>query len=135
MNRIHNHMSPTAPPLIHSPNWFASASQSLKLIQDNLAMYENDERVAPSNAILENVRIFLETLKDKTAGHINLSEPKLFVSPNGDIVTTFGDRPQVLNVRFGNSTTFLFIHPTLGTVKGTEICDAIVLTINHFQTI
>jgi len=119
---------------LNKPSWFTSASRSLELIEENIGDFENDERIAPTPEVIQAVREFLKVLDGQVSTDFNITEPKLFVSPNGHIVATLGSRPKTLNVRFTPETTFLFKDPDLGTSKGKGLDAAIKLVVEHFQT-
>src|SRR3990167_7260465 len=122
-------------PTACKPDWFIAASNSLRLIEENVHKYENDERIPPSSEVIESVQSFLETLRSLAPVNSDIAEPKLFVSPNGDIVAKLGSRPQTLNIRFGAVAGFVLVHPKLGTLKGDGVSGAIELAIKHFQTV
>lgn len=117
------------------PDWFIAASKSLRLIEENVHKYENDERIPPSSKVIESVQSFLDALRSLAPVNSAIAEPKLFVSPNGDIVATLGSRPQTLNIRFGAASSYVLVHPKLGTSKGEGASGAIEIAIKHFQTI
>lgn len=127
-------MTPLAPTAC-KPDWFIAASKSLRLIEENVHKYENDERIPPSFEVIESVQLFLETLRTLAPVNAAIAEPKLFVSPNGDIVATLGCRPQTLNIRFGTAASYVLVHPKFGTSKGEGASGAIEMAIKHFQTI
>lgn len=52
---------------------------NLALIEKNLEKYSNDERVAPTQEVIDRVRTFLKGIDDPP-------DSELFVSPNGAIV-------------------------------------------------
>lgn len=116
-------------------NWYLLASQNLQTIAENISLYDDEERKAPDLTTLQMGKQFLELLNRELPKGSGLADPKITVSPNGDLVITIGSRPQSLNVRFsGWSTKFLFKHPTLGTVKGSGLAESKELAIQHFQT-
>lgn len=116
------------------PDWFIAASKSLQLIEENLCAYKSEDREAPNEAVINAVREFLKGLSSRVPKDWNIAEPKLFVSPNGQIVATMGCRPQTLNIRFAPEVTFLFKHPDLGTSKGNGLEATICLVLEHFRT-
>lgn len=118
---------------IKRPDWFLAASENLEKIENNLEKYENDERIRPSAETIASVKTFLKAVFTANEEAV-IAEPKLFVSPNGQVVATLGDRPQCLSVTFSPDISFIFRHPEFGVIKGIGLECPVKIALEHFRT-
>ena len=83
-----------------SPEWYTASCKNLALIEQNADDYEDPEEGdrAPSREVFDAVRTFLIALSNE--GDIKLEEPRMFVSPNGHIVLTYGNKSKSIDIRF-----------------------------------
>lgn len=117
-----------------SPDWFVNASKNLALIETNAADYDHPEEgdKAPSKEVFVNVRSFLDVLR--ASGAARLDVPRIFVSPTGQLVLTFGDKEKSLDVRFtATEILFYFKHPDQPPIKGNEQSAVVQLILKYFH--
>lgn len=116
-----------------SPEWYTSTLMKLKAIEENASDYEDLEYgdKAPSPEVFQAVRAFLDDLQKK--GDKKLEQPNIFISPNGQILLTYGDKKRSIDIRFSPEIFFFFKHPEHELVTGSCVKEAITLVCSFFR--
>lgn len=115
-----------------SPEWYRAAMKTLEEIETNKEDYVDEEEgdVAPSDAIFASVRNFLDALLDDETV---METPKMFVSPNGNIILTFGNKDKALELRFSPDVFSALKIKAQAEKNGKNLDDAVKFARAHFQ--
>ncbi len=116
-----------------TPKWFKSLSSNLSRIESNRAAYEDlDEgAVAPSEEVFFAAREFVKILGQNP--DVNLEEPRITVSVNGQLGLAFGGQKRSLDVLFTPKVHFYFKDTTIGEESGEDPRKAIELVTTYFR--
>jgi hypothetical protein len=116
-----------------TPKWFKSVSSNLSKIEANKAAYEDlDEGTrAPDEKVFAAAREFVEILGQES--DVNLEEPRITVSVNGQLGLTFGGKKRSLDVLFTPKTHFYFKDADIGEDSGEGTSKAIALATTYFR--
>jgi hypothetical protein len=116
-----------------SPEWYQAAIKTLEEIEIHRAEYEDEEEgdVAPSDEIFASVRKFLAALI--TEDGPTLETPRMFVSPNGNIILTYGGKEKVLELRFSPDVFSSLKLKAQAEKNGKTMEDAVQFARAHFQ--
>ncbi len=117
----------------NNPEWFLVASKALQEIREHAADYEDEEEgdKAPSEAVFEAISLFLNELLKK--GGAKLEQPHIFVSPNGQMVLTYGNKTKSIDIRFSPEVHFYFKGTKPVPVEGDGLANAVLLVSEHFK--
>jgi hypothetical protein len=116
-----------------TPKWFKSVSSNLSKIEANKAAYEDlDEGTrAPGEKVFAAAREFVEILGQES--DVNLEEPRITVSVNGQLGLAFGGKKRSLDVLFTPKTHFYFKDADIGEDSGEGTSKAIELATTYFR--
>jgi hypothetical protein len=116
-----------------TPKWFKSLSSNLSKIESNRAAYEDLEEgvVAPSEEVFFAAREFVRILGQHP--DVNLEEPRITVSVNGQLGLAFGGPKRSLDVLFTPKVHFYFKDTTIGEDSGEDPRKAIELVTTYFR--
>lgn len=116
------------------PEWYTAALKKLGEIEEHADEYEDPEEgdKAPTPVIFTAVRAFLTTLKAQDYG--TLEVPRMFVSPDGQILVSYGDKKRGLDIRFSPELFYYFKHTTQAPKEkeGDNQADVLLLISKHF---
>lgn len=115
-----------------SPEWFTAAWKNLELIEANAPAYADAEcgDKAPPKEVFDAVRTFFTALRNTSIP--KLEQPRISVSPHGQIVLTYGNQTRTMVVRFAPCLSYYFNHADQGPVKGDCMNDAVDLVSRYF---
>ena len=116
-----------------SPEWYEAAIKALEEIEANKEDYVDEEEgdVAPSDEIFAVVRKFLAALI--TDEGEKMETPRMFVSPNGNIILTFGNKKKGLDVRFSPEVASFFKVENAAEKTGKTFDDAVKFALTNFK--
>lgn len=116
-----------------SPEWYTAACKNLALIEQHAADYEDAEAgdKAPTKEVFTAVRDFLNLLRKKHEQ--KLDEPRMFVSSEGHLLLSYGNKNQSLDLRFDPALSYFFQHSEHPPASGSKTADAVQLLCKHFR--
>ncbi len=116
-----------------SPEWYTAACKNLAVIEEHAADYEDpsEGEKAPTKEIFDAVKTFFNTLRGK--GEDKLEEPRMFVSHEGHLLLSYGNKKQNLDIRFEPTLSYFFHHAENGPSSGSEHTGAVELVIKYFR--
>src|SRR5438309_12055878 len=107
-----------------SPDWYSSTLRRLNDVQASESEYEGAEDFFPPPQVFTATREFIEQLADSVDESVNLEEPKVFVSPNGQLVLTWGTAQRAtLDVRVSARGASFLLKSADTTKKGNNTKD------------
>jgi hypothetical protein len=115
-----------------SPEWYTAACKNLRKIEAHSADYSCPEEgySAPSTEIFVAVEGFFNILRKTDE---KLEEPRIFVSPEGHILLSYGTQNRNMDIRFEPSVTFFFQHSEQAPLAGTDCHAAASLLTKYFR--
>lgn len=117
-----------------NPKWYTTACEKLAEIEQNAEDYEDPEEgdKAPSPEIFVAIKNFFDVLKKEAKSGVQ--DPRMFVSPAGVIVVTFGDKAKGIDIRFSPEIFFLYKPSEKAkSEEGDRMSDAIQLVAKNFS--
>lgn len=116
-----------------APLWFRSLTTNLNKVEANRAAYEDLEEgvVAPSQDVFTAAKAFIDSLNKYSL--VDLEEPRISVSANGNLGLAFGGAKRSLDVVFTPKTHFYFKDSLIGEHSGDDCSKAIELATSYFR--